>query len=311
MAVSTFLDFDEYVMSVRDVDHEMLLNNLVRSRWSIQHFDLDGVHIQRGSQGSGDITQGWRRKDGYLLYLPLQNAQIQHANGVALDTNCIVILEPGCEFCLSSNLDHQWCSIFVPTEKLLQIATQDLRSYGQCRVVRPPQSAWNQLLGLTLRILGAVELHEEVIAASGIHAALREQLRMSLEFIQYGGDLSGAREGRPQFSREEIFQRIEGAAELNLNKRLSLTEMAAAGGVSERTVRNIFMQRYRIAPVRYFQLQRLYQIRRALLAAEPIGSTVSAVLTQHGEWEFGRFAQRYRAAFGELPSETLAKVSPA
>jgi hypothetical protein len=32
--------------------------------------------------------------------------------------------------------------------------------------------------------------------------------------------------------------------------------------------------------------------------------SVADVLLQHGEWEFGRFAARYRRLFGELPSET-------
>jgi len=33
------------------------------------------------------------------------------------------------------------------------------------------------------------------------------------------------------------------------------------------------------------------------------------VLVQHGIWEFGRFAARYRRQFGETPSETLGRVS--
>jgi hypothetical protein len=32
--------------------------------------------------------------------------------------------------------------------------------------------------------------------------------------------------------------------------------------------------------------------------------SVADVLLQHGEWEFGRFAARYRRLLGELPSDT-------
>jgi AraC family ethanolamine operon transcriptional activator len=35
---------------------------------------------------------------------------------------------------------------------------------------------------------------------------------------------------------------------------------------------------------------------------------VAEVLVGHGIWEFGRFAGRYRAHFGELPSQTLLRA---
>lgn len=41
-----------------------------------------------------------------------------------------------------------------------------------------------------------------------------------------------------------------------------------------------------------------------------LASTVADVLLQHGEWQFGRFAARYRRLFGELPSETLQARPP-
>jgi AraC family ethanolamine operon transcriptional activator len=53
------------------------------------------------------------------------------------------------------------------------------------------------------------------------------------------------------------------------------------------------------------QLRQLHQVRRALQAANPDEITVSNVLIRQGEWEFSRFAARYRRMFDELPSETL------
>jgi hypothetical protein len=52
---------------------------------------------------------------------------------------------------------------------------------------------------------------------------------------------------------------------------------------------------------------RLHQVHRALSAADTDSVSVTEVIAQHGEWDFGRFAARYRRLFGELPSQTLGK----
>ena len=57
--------------------------------------------------------------------------------------------------------------------------------------------------------------------------------------------------------------------------------------------------------MRYLQLRQLHQVHRAMQAADPDNVSVAEVLVAHGEWEFSRFAARYRRLFGELPSQTL------
>ena len=39
--------------------------------------------------------------------------------------------------------------------------------------------------------------------------------------------------------------------------------------------------------------------------ARPGEATVTRIATDHGFYELGRFASRYRAVYGERPSETL------
>ena len=82
-------------------------------------------------------------------------------------------------------------------------------------------------------------------------------------------------------------------------------ELATAAGVSERTLRRVFKEHFGVGPIRYLQLKRFHRINRALRAADPDTVSVTELLARHGEWEFGRFASRYRQLFGERPSETL------
>jgi AraC family ethanolamine operon transcriptional activator len=89
---------------------------------------------------------------------------------------------------------------------------------------------------------------------------------------------------------------------------LSVEQLAAAAGVSERTLRDAFQRYFGLAPVRYLNRRTLHQVRRALKASDPSAATVTDIATQFGVWELGRFARDYRSLFGELPSETLRQL---
>jgi len=77
--------------------------------------------------------------------------------------------------------------------------------------------------------------------------------------------------------------------------------------VASTSVRNLFVQFHRatgVSPMVWLAQHRLRQARRLLTAAEP-GTTVTGVGCVCGFSNMGNFAARYRAAFGERPSETL------
>ena len=80
MRSQLFRDFDAFSESVRDIDSKMMLRNPKRRIWSISSVDLDGIDVQFGRLGSGNIAQGELRPDGYMLYLPLTDAVEYSAN---------------------------------------------------------------------------------------------------------------------------------------------------------------------------------------------------------------------------------------
>ena len=72
-------------------------------------------------------------------------------------------------------------------------------------------------------------------------------------------------------------------------------------------MRNAFADVHRASPKRYFLNQRLQSVRQALIDAGNKAATVTAVATDYGFYELGRFALQYRTLFGESPSETLRR----
>jgi len=87
----------------------------------------------------------------------------------------------------------------------------------------------------------------------------------------------------------------------------SVEEICRASGVSWRTLDYAFRDRFGVTPKRYLQAIRLHHVRREILSAD-CPHPISEVAAFWGFWHMGQFARDYRRQFGELPSETLARV---
>lgn len=88
----------------------------------------------------------------------------------------------------------------------------------------------------------------------------------------------------------------------------TLTEMAAAAGVSIRSLQVGFQQYMGMSPTEYFRDLRLQRARELLLHADSSSTQVADVAFSLGFTHLGRFAQAYRKRHGELPSQTLREA---
>jgi len=90
---------------------------------------------------------------------------------------------------------------------------------------------------------------------------------------------------------------------------LRVCEVADAVGVSERTLRRAFKERFGVSTKEYLKARQLRAARRELARLDPDGTQVREVALRWGFWHSSQFAQDYRRAFGELPSDTLRRTS--
>jgi transcriptional regulator GlxA family with amidase domain len=111
--------------------------------------------------------------------------------------------------------------------------------------------------------------------------------------------------------RRELVGRVTSFVRDNLEEPVSIAELSRMVGVSERTLRAAFREALGLSPKQYTIVQRLRAVRAALQAADPKTTTVTDVAMAYGFFELGRFAGRYRLAFGESPSATLRQVNGA
>lgn len=85
----------------------------------------------------------------------------------------------------------------------------------------------------------------------------------------------------------------------------SVTELAEHLGISMRWMRIAFQSAIGISPKRYLTAYQLRGAREDLVTATPDGASVTDVAAKWGFWHLSRFAETYRAHYGEHPSHTL------
>lgn len=86
-----------------------------------------------------------------------------------------------------------------------------------------------------------------------------------------------------------------------------VAQLCAVSGLSERSLQYAFKETFSMSPREFMTHRRLHLVRQALLQGGSGDCSVSTVAMDHGFYELGRFARRYRESFGELPSTTLRR----
>ena len=94
--------------------------------------------------------------------------------------------------------------------------------------------------------------------------------------------------------------------EEHLAEPIAVHDVAAAAGVSTRTLQNLFSKDVEQSPTSWIKNRRLERVRSDLADASANSDmTVTDVATRWGFTHLGRFAVTYKNRFGESPSQTL------
>jgi transcriptional regulator GlxA family with amidase domain len=117
--------------------------------------------------------------------------------------------------------------------------------------------------------------------------------------------------GRQCIPCRDLVEQAEKLALADLDEPLHIPALCRALAVSERTLRKAFRRIHGLPPCRHLRMLRLSRARRALLSADCKRMTVTEIATCFGFVELGRFSVEYRKVFGESPSQTLSRTSPA
>jgi AraC-like DNA-binding protein len=164
-------------------------------------------------------------------------------------------------------------------------------------MLRADKAAVAEARGVLNDLLEGARRGEMEHNGASLGRAVREAMLMLLD---------GADEGAGRCSSETLVRR---AREIvgDSPRRFSVSALSRELRLSPRTLHRAFFDVTGVGPHAYFLRQRLNAARRLLAAADGQQESVTNIALELGFTELGRFAGRYRAFFGESPSQTLQR----
>jgi len=307
MPSQTFSSFEAFFDANRHANLRPMLLGRDRGNWGLTHLIVNTLSVQWGQAGGKAVVEGTSKLGGLTIFLQTQGASAFSGNGRRFDELSLMVVGPGDEFCLAADgSSRRWCSLYVPNRALVSANENAPTAVGSMRgVVRLPPHRIDRFRSIMGQFDEAVQRTPADFQSAAAQSAAEQKLVPEIRNV-----LSVSREvvptvGRHAVPREQIIRISMDFVDQHDGDCLSVQQLAASAGVSERTLRDAFQQYFGLAPVRYLNRRTLHQVRRALKAADPSVATVTGIATQFGVWELGRFARDYCFLFGEHPSETL------
>jgi len=288
----------EVLPTTRD-EFNVCLTQVDAGRLRLQRFQISSPHISIVSYKPG------RRSIDFLT--ECNTSRLQHCGRKIFPGDIIVNGFDVVHRRASSNLHYG--AISLPIEELdaaiNAIIGMEITRSPSHSIVHPHPKLVSRLLKLHKAAGQLAHDAPDLLQLPEVLRALETELiRVIARCLANGIELETTTGGR---RHDAIIARFEEFLEANPDRPLYLTEICAGIGVAERTLRASCEEYLGMGPIRFLTLRRMHLARRALLRADPLTSTVTRIVTDHGFWELGRFSGAYRELFGESPSDTLRR----
>ncbi|MCE2752859.1 MAG: helix-turn-helix transcriptional regulator [Pirellula sp.] len=306
MQQTLFSQFESYAESVIHADLRLMLPRLDRAHWEIATQTVAKIQLQFGKEGSGIIAEGAVHQGGHTVFVPMSGQQ--HGNGQPLGNSRILLLAPGGELNIASSTPHDWCSIFVPFD--LELPDGNSNEGAFCRkmdslVIDVGSEEMSRICRMLSQLYEFFRIESNLPVLPEIQKTIQDEVLEEFKLVRNQRPTPNLKLGRPQISRRRVLNAVLELLNRDKGEILSIDDLVLESGISERSLRGIFLDYFGVPPNRYLTIRRLHQVRALLRTPNQECTSVTQVAAKYGFWHLGRFANNYRRLFGELPSKTL------
>lgn len=304
-----FADPDEYAASFRASSTEVTLTRARAFRGRVTSLELRRLRIDLVSDNLPRLSRGLTRSDRTAILFRTRPGPSPRWWGRELPWDGFARLDPSAEYYAHSPGATALAAISLPTEDMISAVVAVTGRSPKLRqgdlIFRAPAGTIARLRDLSAAACVAAEspqLLTHAAAVGGLEQSLIDAMAECL------GPAEPTMDRAAQFRHEQIVRRLFTILDAHRGEVIHIPSLCAMLGVTERTLRRCCQEQLGIGPKRLLVVRRLHMARRALRQADPGLETVATIAAQFGFWEFGRFAEAYWSAFGELPSRTLREM---
>jgi AraC-like DNA-binding protein len=309
-AVVIYADPDAFHAGIRNQKVEGVVTARGYYRVELVRIDLHRLWMHRGDESLSRIlnyTPSGKRAT--LLFATDQSQSAVHIRGTEVSHDEVTVIGFGSADHYRSSAGHRWGALSLTLEDLAEagqaINGRELIARPHTHFIRPPSPLLARLRKLHEAASHLAKTTPDILGHPEVARALEQGLVHAMVSCIDGGETAGS--SSAHYRHAVMMRRLEALLEANSERTLYMTELCAATGASDRTLRACCQEFLGMSPMRYLQLRRMHLARRALRMADRSATTVTEVATSYGFWELGRFSVAYRSLFGESPSASLRR----
>ncbi|WP_179106942.1 helix-turn-helix domain-containing protein [Variovorax sp. KK3] len=299
--VDVFDDFHLHGASAPEWNQRYLQLSAGAMRSSLTEASAGDVHVFRKWMSERVVQQGCLPPGSICFALLNGSAQgTPRVQGVELRDDRLFILRGGEEFTIQRPRGMELLAFTFRTETFLQLLDErPLPAPARALLSRPildaPPDATQQLRA---HLLDALRRSQ----AFGGDAATPDALFESLHGVLT--DAGGAHDTVGSASAGFIVAQCHRIVVNSSGAAPSVEALCRRLRTSRRSLQDSFRQVADTTPVHYLRGLRLNLVRSRLMSTTAAQLSVSQAATDQGFEHLSHFAERYKALFGELPSET-------
>ena len=265
---------------------------IIRARLSLPNLSLSLVKT------FPRIIRGYQLAHAAAVVVPMDHVTTTRINGQSIGSTVVVL--KGASDCLVHEPVGRLIGVIYFTPPACGPWSRIRDGYHLLSLPSDELAAMRRLISTTLETAAN---EPDFLNAPMSRAGVEQSLLSAMDVVaQAGVDSKSVSATTESYLR--IVADMESLIRRDLTVWLKTTEMAEQVGVSVRTLQSATQAICGMSPHRYSRVLRLWSVRKQLRSG-PGRRSVKASAIAHGFWHLSEFAASYRAAFGELPSETL------
>jgi AraC-like DNA-binding protein len=307
----TFTDPQMYQSAIRPAQVEVVVTTKGVFHAKLKRIELSKLWVQSARVNLPVISHSAVSEErAPIFFLANGNQGAYRYSGLETLVGEVIGVRAGSTHYSRAGASAHWATLSLAREDLavagLVLAGRELTAPSVTHGLRPSPKLMSRLLKLHEAAEKFADAPAHIVASSEPARALEDALMHAMIMCMTDGSPVEMSWGTRQHL--VILARFEDFVTANDNRPLYLAEICAAVGASDRMLRMCCQEHLGMGPVRYLWLRRMHLARRALMEATPLTATVARIAMDHGFWELGRFAVKYRELFGEAPSATLLRL---
>lgn len=307
-------DIDELEQVVQPWDVVLRQTSPGKLHASMDYVQVNGIVLYRERWSHRIVATGATPPGFFFFGGPTLSGPGLGWCGTDLGTECLAFGRAASEVDFVTQDAEEHICVLVPEQLMRRYLGEEFLTLGllSARYLACQRRCGEHLLQMMERVLDKYLVHRDLLANERTCQAIEWQLMGGLLEFLLTRDTQSSSACHPGTARYAVVRRAIEFCDAT-RQPISVSDLAAASGVSTRVLEMGFRETVRTSPGRFIRLNRMNQVRKELLASDRGATSVTGVLGNWGLTELGRFAVEYKNLFGESPSATLRRdiVAPA